>query len=139
MPVDESADDIKQEILTAMREDPEIRKEMRAEVLRVAQQGAAYARSIAPVGGATGPDPFAGTFRDSIHAEEITTGRAGKLPAARIISEDPAAVAIEYGTSRTPEHHTFADTEIAMKGEGTDTTKPYWTSQTDVDPSLRKR
>jgi hypothetical protein len=135
----ETPEEIKQEILTAMRADPEIRKEIRGEVLDVARKGAAYARSIAPVGGATEPDPFAGTFRDSIHAEEITTGRAGKLPAARIVSEDPAAVAIEYGTSKTPEHHTFADTEVAMSGDGAATTKPYWTSQADVDPTLRKR
>ena len=135
----ESSEYIKREILTAMRESPDIRKQMRDEVLAVAQKGAAFARSIAPVGGVREPDPFAGTFRDSIHAEEITKGRSGKLPAARIVSEDPAAVSIEYGTAKTPEHHTFADTEVAMSGEGTDTTKPYWTTQTDVDPSLRQR
>jgi hypothetical protein len=135
----ETPEEIKQEILTAMREAPEIRKQIREEVLDIAKKGAAYARSIAPVGGSKGPDPFAGTFRDSIHAEEITKGRAGKLPAAQIISEDPAAVAIEYGTSHSPEHGTFAATEVAMAAEGTDITKPYWTSQSDVDPSLRER
>ena len=136
MPVDENAEDIKQQILTAMREDPEIRREVRREVLEVAQRGAAYARSIAPVGGAD--DPQAGTFRDSIHAEEITKGRAGKLPAAKIVSEDPAAIAIEFGTSTHREHGTFAATEQMLASEGAAARKPQWT-QGDSDPGLRGR
>ena len=130
-------EEIKQIILTACREDPEIRKEIREEVKRVAEKGAEYARSIAPVGGTD--DPFAGTFRDSIHVEEITKGRAGKLPAASIVSDDPAAVPIEYGTARTPEHGTFGKTEDFLRGEGDASTKPYWTTQQDVDKALRER
>lgn len=78
---------------------------------QIAEEGTDYAQSIAPVG--TNRDPHPGSFRDSIHAEDIED--IDGMPAARIVSNHPAADYIEYGTSKTPEHGTFAATVIHMQ------------------------
>lgn len=62
---------------------------------RAAEKVAETAQQIAPVGG--GPDdPHPGQFRDSIHAEDT-----------RVVSDDPAAAYIVFGTSHSPPHDTF--------------------------------
>ena len=80
----------------------------------LAAQAAEYARSIAPIGGDTGPDPHPRPFRAAIHGE-AAPDRKG-LPASRIRSDDDNSSYIEYGTSKTPEHGTFAKTAAAFSG-----------------------
>jgi hypothetical protein len=80
----------------------------------LAAKAAAYAQSIAPIGGAVSADPHPGQFRDSIHDEQAPDRKG--LPASRVRSDDDGAAAIEFGTSRTPEHGTFAKTAEAFGG-----------------------
>lgn len=62
---------------------------------RAAEKVAETARDIAPVG--SGPDDeHPGQFRDSIHAEGTT-----------VVSDDPNAVPIIFGTSHSPPHDTL--------------------------------
>lgn len=63
---------------------------------RAAEKVAATARAIAPVGTPDQPDDEPGRFQASIHAE----GTA-------VVSDDPAARYIIFGTSRTPPHDTL--------------------------------
>lgn len=83
------------EIQAAIEADLAELEEIKTGQKRVAEAGAEYAKSIAPVD--------TGTFRNSITAEEVD----GKWA---IVSDDPAASYIEYGTEYTPEHATFART-----------------------------
>lgn len=100
-----SADDIAAEIMAQIPGDPKIREQVRD----TAARGASFARIIAPVYHGTNTKEPPGTFRDSIHDEDRPDYKG--MPAARIISNDPAAAYIEYGTGKTPEHATFAKTE----------------------------
>lgn len=68
--------------------------ELRTAVLRHAESGVVFAKSIAPVGPAS--DPHRGQFRDSIHAEPSTT--TGGYIAARIVADEIWA---EFGRRRT--------------------------------------
>lgn len=70
--------------------------EVEAARVRAAERVAATARDIAPVGHEDEPDDEPGRFRDSIHTE-----------GTRVVSDDPAAAYIVFGTSRTPPHDTF--------------------------------
>lgn len=75
----------------------QIRRENRA----VAEEGAAFARSIAPVN--------EGDYKKSIHTEDLDD--VNGLPARRIIATDHKAIWIEYGTGQpapTPEFAVFA-------------------------------
>lgn len=62
---------------------------------RAAEQVAETARAIAPVGDPS-EDETPSSFRDSIRAEDT-----------RVVSDDPAAPYIIFGTSRTPPYDTL--------------------------------
>lgn len=68
---------------------------LKEELHRAAERIASTARQIAPVGDPA-EDDQPGQFRDSIHAE-----------GTQVVSDDPAAVFIIFGTSRTPPHDTL--------------------------------
>lgn len=97
--------EIMAQIPTQVRDSGEARK--------VAREAAAYARSIAPVYQGKDTKRPAGTFRDSITDKDAPDVKG--MPAAQIVSDDPAAQYIEYGTERTPEHGTFAKTRAHMQ------------------------
>lgn len=100
-----SAADIQAEIERMIRTNGA--DEMREANRKLSAEAAAYARSIAPVGDSS--DQHAGQFRDGIHDVAIPDRKG--LPASQVRSDTPGAESIEYGTSRTPEHGTFARTE----------------------------
>lgn len=62
-------------------------------LVEAAELGRTYAESIAPVD--------TGSFRDSFRVES-SPGEA------RLINDDEAAAAIEFGSDDTPAHHTLA-------------------------------
>lgn len=66
------------------------------ELKKAAERIAETAQQIAPVGDPSEPDDHAGQFRDSIHAD-----------GTQVIADDPNAVYIIFGTSRTPPHDTL--------------------------------
>jgi hypothetical protein len=70
--------------------------EIRAAQERAAARVAETARQIAPVGDPA-EDDHPGQFQESIHAE-----------GTHVVSDDPAAAFIVYGTTDTPPHDTFA-------------------------------
>jgi hypothetical protein len=84
-----------------------------------------YAKDIAPVGGTVSDDQHPGQFRDSIVGKELPDRKG--LPASQMRSDDDGAASIEFGTSRTPEHGTFAKTAIAFGGDGIN--NPHVTGQ----------
>lgn len=100
-----SSSDIEAEIRRKISE-PESKAEIARQAKAFADEGVAYAQSIAPVGGEG--DPHAGAFRDSIHA--ATGEPVDGLPTYQIRSDDPEANIIEYGSVNSPEHATFAKT-----------------------------
>ena len=91
------------------------KQEIRAEVDRIAKEGAELGRSIAPVLQEPHAGFTPGHFRDSIHAEEADD--INGLPAARIISHSRVAHLLEFGTVTMPEHATFG--QIAAHYGGT--------------------
>jgi hypothetical protein len=101
--------EIAAEIVADLTRDEEIRSLPRV----VADKAAKYAKSIAPVGGTVSEDPHPGAFRDSIGSRDIPEVHG--MPAAQVYSDLEAALYIEYGTSRTPEHATFAKTADHFK------------------------
>lgn len=108
-----NADEIHEKLLAEIRESAELQDNVDI----AAQQAAAYARSIAPVGATKDPHP--GRFRDSIHSVVAPNDKYG-LPRGRVVSDDPAASFIEFGTQYTEEHGTFAQTAAHFQGSGTD-------------------
>jgi|SRR5215472_9646219 len=127
-----SAAEIADEMFQKLSED-EQKQDLKEKLQPIVDYGVNLAKSLAPVGGPS--DPLSGTFRDSIHSKELPD-RKYHMPAMAIVSDDPAAVHIEYGTSKTPEHGTFAKTEQALAKYGAETA-PYWTE--DSDPGLRPK
>lgn len=75
--------------LACSAEIEEARKHAAEKVAQTAQQ-------IAPVGDAGLPDPHPGQFKASIRAE-----------GTQVVSDDPNAIFIIFGTSRTPPHDTL--------------------------------
>jgi len=69
-----------------------------------AQLGASEAQAIAPVGDPA-TDPHPGQFRDSIEAV-LAVGEMGQQ-VGRVQTIDPDGAYKEFGTSRTPPHHTL--------------------------------
>lgn len=69
---------------------------MREALRHTAAQVADTARAIAPVGTPDEPDDNPGRFQASIRAEDTA-----------VVSDDPAARFIIFGTSRTPPHDTL--------------------------------
>lgn len=112
-----SAAEIAAAIEAEARKSPEARAEMRKGVQKEASEGVEFGKGIAPVG--DDRDPHPGQFRDSIHAEDAPDKDG--LPAAKIVSDDPTASFKEWGTSRTPEHGTFAQIAAHLGA----TTGPY--------------
>jgi hypothetical protein len=102
------------EIEAAMKAKLAESQDVREQLHELAEKAADYARSIAPVGEVRDPHP--GAFRDSIEAREGNTKKG--LPTAKIVSTNPAASFIEYGTARTPEHGTFIKTAAHFNGKG---------------------
>jgi hypothetical protein len=109
----DSAEEIRAKLLADIRESDELHDNVDV----AAQQAAAYAKSIAPVGATKDPHP--GRFRDSIHSVVAPNDKYG-LPRGRVVSDDPAASFIEFGTQYTAEHATFAQTAAHFQGSGTD-------------------
>lgn len=91
-----SASEIRAEIERAVRmqKPPEIKQGVDDQVDKMVN----FAQAIAP--------ELTGKYRESIHAE--TQPNISGLPARRIVSDDPKAPYLEYGTSDTPEFATFA-------------------------------
>jgi hypothetical protein len=89
--------------------------EVREHVDQVVDSGVKFARGNAPVGTAAGRDPHPGQFRNSIHSDAIPDVHG--MPAGRIVSDDPNAGFIEFGTERTTEHGTFAKTQVYLESE----------------------
>jgi len=124
MPIRESPHDIARDII--QRAPVEGREEISRYTDDVVNRAVDYAKSIAPVWpGEESQGRQPGTFRDSIYGEVYYGGEAdtshpvraniggegGKgEPAGAIISDDPKAPFIEFGTAKTPEHGTFAKT-----------------------------
>lgn len=72
---------------------------MAAEMVRRAQKVADLARSRAPVYSGSGRDPHRGRYKDSFQVLGTRAGGRKKDRAAgMVVSDDPTAVFIEYGT-----------------------------------------
>jgi hypothetical protein len=79
-------------------------------MLELAEEAAAFWRSIAPVGDAS--DPHAGQYRDSIEVQQIEKK-------VYVVTEDPIANLIEYGSVHNPEYACRARTEDQFQGQVT--------------------
>jgi hypothetical protein len=130
------------EVAAVIIADLEADEALRSLPRAVADKMSDYAKSIAPVGGTVSVDPHPGAFRDSIGSRDID--EVGGRPAAQVFSDLDVASFIEYGTSKTAEHATFAKTadhfkdlpgvELLVGGDvdtagltpGIDTSGPGW-------------
>jgi hypothetical protein len=108
---EEAVAEIKAKIMARDSIDAE---DWRAQVMRVAEMGAEYARKTAPIGTAAEHDAAPGTFKDSIETRELPD-RDG-MPAAQIYSDavNPRghhySIYVEYGSRGHKGAGTFAAT-----------------------------
>jgi hypothetical protein len=84
---------------------------MRALMLRKAQAGADFARSIAP----RDTDHWADSFSASTAVVPSPRGDHGLMVVGRVTSDDPAGMHIELGTAHTPKHRTLGRSLGAMR------------------------
>jgi|SRR5581483_963993 len=88
--------------------DEDSRQEINEAELELAEQAAEFWRSIAPVGDAN--DPHSGQYRDSIQVQQ----QSGKV---YVVTEDPIANLIEYGSAHNEEYACRARTEAQFQGQ----------------------
>lgn len=105
-----SAAEIQALLAAKAAEAPEVREHLD----QVIDSGVSFARGTAPVG-ESAKDPHPGQFKNSIHSADIPDVHG--MPAGRIVSDDPNAGYIEFGTEKTPEHGTFAQTRVYLESE----------------------
>lgn len=86
-----------------LNKDPDVK----AEKMKVAQEGEEIWRSIAPVGDPA-KDPHSGQYKDSIHAFEGKHGGIG------VMADAPNAWFVEYGTNGIHESACRARTEAIL-------------------------
>jgi hypothetical protein len=98
------------EIDEALESDPEVAEA----VLELAEAAAEYWRSIAPVGDAH--DPNAGKYRDSIRVEVDENSSLKSGNQVYVLTDDPIANLIEYGSAHNPEFACRARTEDQFSG-----------------------
>ena len=97
------------------RQIPQEKPKIENELLKLARDGVAYAKSIAPVHDpqtAKNKKRKPGTFRDAFRAVAIKDYKG--MPAAQIVNDDPVSQFIEYGTEDTPEHAVLAKTAVQI-------------------------
>jgi hypothetical protein len=79
---------------------------MKAEMKRRADRVRDLAAATAPVGPAR--DPHRGEFKSGFRSRAVNRGgRKDDRAAGYVENADPRAMHIEFGTSRTPAHHTL--------------------------------